>query len=60
MMRTVKVMTGEEPKDCMAGVVEMVVGQSQLMQLLLPNQSAECSFFEDDLEVEVVPWPELR
>jgi hypothetical protein len=59
-MRMAKAMTNEELRDCMVDEVEVVVEQSQTTQLLLPNQGAECSSFEVDLEMEAVPWPESR
>jgi hypothetical protein len=59
-MRMAKAMTNEELRDRAVDEVEVVVEQSQTMQLLRPNQGAEPSSFEVDLEMEVVPWPELR
>src|SRR5271155_4539874 len=59
-MRMAKAMTNEELRDRAVDEMEVVVEQSQTMQLLLPNQGAERSSFEVDLEMEAVPWPELR
>src|SRR5271155_1447509 len=59
-MRMAKAMTNEELRDRVVDEVEVVVEQSQTTQLLLPNQGAECSSFEVDLEMEAVPRPESR
>jgi hypothetical protein len=58
--RMAKVITNKELRDHVVDEVEVVVEQSQTTQLLLPNQGAECSSFEVDLEMEAVPWPESR
>src|ERR1700678_4711735 len=59
-MRMAKAMMNEKLRDRMVDEVEVVVEQSQTTQLLLPNQGAECSSFEVDLEMEAVPRPESR
>src|ERR1700678_314504 len=60
VMRMVKVMMNEEPRDRAVDEMEVAVEQLQTTQLLLPNQGMECSSFEVDLEMEAVPRPESR
>jgi hypothetical protein len=59
-MRMAKAMMNEELRDRAVDELEVVVEQLQMTQLLLPNRGMERSFFEVDLEMEVILWPESR